>query len=412
MYYLLRIAVLTIFLALSGSVAAQQIGDRVRLESTNPDGVPVHPAAGDSSFVRWANGTIGQVSAIDNATGWFKVDSAGKNGWLTGRYLTVIPADPDVPAPAAPTEGTELPTYVVGTWNLEHFHDGQTRGFPENTRHGPSYGDRTTSDYQRIAGIIKAQLSARILVLNEINGRSGTARSDEMDKLLAALGAGWQYELAQSGAAQRIAILFDTSAARKDKCVEISFPPQDIQGKDVFDRDPLACKFTFLAAGGQPKNDLIVVGLHLASGQDFAQNHNEAMRKLRLKLHDLLSDGTFPAGERDIFLGGDLNASRYDNKLEDFWEGYDSGGFNFVTMSPEDGQEYFPTRLAGVPLLPKSQIDYLVASNQMGGLGGELVQLLGEVHGELLTGGFDDYREHVSDHLPVTARVRVVNDDD
>lgn len=31
---------------------AQEVGDTVRLESANPQGVPVHPAAGDRSFVR------------------------------------------------------------------------------------------------------------------------------------------------------------------------------------------------------------------------------------------------------------------------------------------------------------------------------------------------------------------------
>ena len=37
---------------------SQIVGDTVRLSSTNSQGVPVHPAAGDSSYVRWANGTL------------------------------------------------------------------------------------------------------------------------------------------------------------------------------------------------------------------------------------------------------------------------------------------------------------------------------------------------------------------
>jgi hypothetical protein len=303
------------FALCAGCALAQtpQIGDRVRLQSTNTAGVPVHPAAGDNSFIRWANGTLGEVKAIDTATGWFKIESSSKVGWTTGKYLTVVPPDPDAPTP--PSDGTEIPTAIVGTWNLEHFHDGQTRGFPENTNGGPSYGTRTASDLQRIAGIIKSQLTARILILNEINGRSGEVKSDEMDRLLAALGTGWQYALAASGNAQRIAILYDTALVRKEKCVELTFAAQDIDGKDVFEGDPLACRFTLLKAGGQTQNDFIVVGLNLASGQDKASNHNQAMRLLRLRLHSVLSDGTFPSTERDILLGGDLNASRYDNKL-------------------------------------------------------------------------------------------------
>jgi hypothetical protein len=50
-----------------------------RLESQNPQGVPVHPAGDDDSFIRSANGTIGQVVAIDAATGWIQVESAQRH---------------------------------------------------------------------------------------------------------------------------------------------------------------------------------------------------------------------------------------------------------------------------------------------------------------------------------------------
>jgi hypothetical protein len=72
---------------------AQVVGGRVRLESQNPQGVPVHPAAGDNNFVRWTNGTIGRIVALDAAMGWIQVDSAGKRGWVTGTYVTVLPPD-------------------------------------------------------------------------------------------------------------------------------------------------------------------------------------------------------------------------------------------------------------------------------------------------------------------------------
>ncbi len=43
-----------------------------------------------------------------------------------------------------------------------------TQGFPETPG---KYGPRTIADYQRIAGIITNRLLAKILVLNEINGK-------------------------------------------------------------------------------------------------------------------------------------------------------------------------------------------------------------------------------------------------
>ncbi len=94
-------------------------------------------------------------------------------------------------------------------------------------------------------------------------------------------------------------------------------------------------------------------------------------------------DGTFPAGEKDILIGGDMNASRYDTKLEDFWDLTDATGLNLKALSPEDGEEYLGTRLAGVPLVPSSKIDYLMFSNVTGGLGNDPVQNLAQVRQDM-----------------------------
>lgn len=399
-----NVLIVVLFLALFVQpLGAQNVGDTVRLESANPKGVPVHPAAGDRSFVRWENGTIGTVKAIDLQTGWFHLESPGKSGWVVKKYLTII-VDEDEPGITP-----EPLSYVVGTWNLEHFRDGASRGFPENTRGGPTYGPRTSEDFQEIARVISSQLSAKILILNEINGRSGTKESVELNRLLTFLGGNWDYELTESGRRIRIAILYDTNAVHKERCVEFVVPEQIADGKDVFDRDPLACLFTFLDASGQSMNDLIVVGLHLASGQRHVENHNTAMAILRTRISRALTDGTFPAGERDILIGGDLNASRYDTRVENFWVGYQINGTEFATLSPTNGPDYPGTRLAGVPLFPRSQIDYLIASMK---LSEDLVQPLAQVNLELLLAGFDEFREHLSDHIPVTVTVPVSLDDD
>jgi endonuclease/exonuclease/phosphatase family metal-dependent hydrolase len=388
---------------------AQVVGDTVRLESSNPAGVPVHPAAGIASFVRWDNGTVGKVTAIDAATGWREVRSEGDVGWVVRRYLVVIDPEPDPPEPPS----NELPAYGVGTWNLEHFRHGASRGFPENTNGGPSYGARTAGDLDRISEVIKTRLLARILILNEVNGRAGERASDELDELLGVMGNGWRYEITLSGDSQRVAILYDSKVARRDGCQEIAVPPTDVQGSDIFDRDPLACQFTLLSEAGEPMNDLLVVGVHLKSGQALVQNHNAAMATLAQRIQQLRGTGPFPAAEADVLIGGDLNASRYDNKLEDFWDDLDAAGLSYRTLAPQDGELYPPTRLAGVPLAPRSQIDYLMASGSAGGLASHLVQSVAHVHEDLLLpAGFDDFREHVSDHLPVTVRVRVVADDD
>lgn len=401
----LRLAA-ALVLVLPLTLPAQQPGDRVLLESSNVRGVPVHPAPGDNSFVRWENGSEGVVQSMDQETGWYLVASGGADGWIVKKYLTVVSEEP------VPSEGEEQDFYVVGTWNLEHFHEGATRGFPETLSGGPSYPPRTEDDYAFIAGVITSRILAKALILNEIAGDSPT-RSDELDRLLGHLGSNWTYELTQSGGSMRVALLYDSTAVRKNVCVEFVVEEQVLDGKDIFDRDPLACHVTFLDGDGAPMNDLVIVGLHLASGQPNNDNHNRAMEVLRERLHEAIDEGKLPSGEPDVLIGGDLNASRYDSADEDFWEGYDSDGFDFATLAPTDGTEYPGTRLAGTPLFPRSQIDYLLASSASDGLvGAELVRPTGHVHEELLPADFTEFRRRASDHLPVTVRIRVTADHD
>jgi endonuclease/exonuclease/phosphatase family metal-dependent hydrolase len=401
------LALLLLALLPAAGASAQVVGDSVRLESDNPAGVPARSAPGERSFVRWPNGTGARVLAIDPATRWLQVRTGTTTAWVVPRYATVV----SLTAEEDPEGGTEALAYVVGTWNLEHFREGASRGFPENLYGGPGYGPRTDEQYRLLAGAIRDQLLARLLVLNEVAGE-GPGRSAVLDRLLEHLRGHWTYDIGTTGGSQRVAVLFDSSAVRRNDCREIDVPRREVQGADIFARDPFVCHFTLRDRSGAAMNDLLVVGLHLASGQTKNQNHDEAMRVLRERLHELRQSGAVPAGERDVLVMGDLNASRYDAAAEGFWTGYDAGHFRFATLSPEDGTEYPGTRLAGVPLYPRSQIDYILASGMPGGIMDELVIATATVHLELVRDGFDAFRRDYSDHLPVTVRVRVVRDDD
>lgn len=397
------------FVWLAGPLPAQQVGDRVALNSTQPSGVPAHPAAGDARFVRWANGTEGVIIAFDSVSGWFQVAAAGRDGWFTRRYLTILPEEPE----PDPTDPAEQLSHVVGTWNLEWLRDGAGRGFPEYNLGGPRFGPRIDDDYRAIAEVITQTLDARILVLTEINGGPG-GRSTELDRLTGFLGVQWTYVIGSTGGSQRVAILFDSTAALAEECRELTIPERRIQNKDIFARDPLVCAFRLLARDRTPMNDLWVVGVHLASGQHLAANHDTAMAVLGQALRQLQGSGAFRTGERDVLIAGDFNASPYDNHREVFWEelGHTPDGWQFTTLAPEDGEAYPPTRLAGNPLFPRSRIDYVMGSGRLAGLVEELVLLEARVHEELLEIGFEEFRRIYSDHLPVTVRIRVVPDGD
>jgi len=169
--------------------------------------------------------------------------------------------------------------------------------------------------------------------------------------------------------------------------------------------------FTFLHSG-QPMNDLLIVGLHLASGQHLTKNHDKAMEVLRRKLDEARAEGTvLPAQEFDLLIGGDLNASKYDNKVEQFFDDMNTGDWAVLA-----GAAYPATRLAGVPLTPRSQIDYLIVTRKTatrsGLLGEEITAPEAAVHQELANGQWDQFRRVFSDHFPVTTCVGVMADND
>lgn len=302
-------------------------------------------------------------------------------------------------------------SYVVGAWNLEHFHEGAKRGFPEGTLRA-----RRTSDYQFIAATIK-QLDAKLLVLSEINGElveqvdeDGSfeeVQSPELQKLIGMLGPTYDYVIADSGDAQRIAMLFDTAFVRLNEACETNFPNIKVQKKGLFDRQPLYAHFTFLE-DGQERNDLVVVGVHLASGQDHNKNHDRAMQKLVKELGDARAqEFCIPDDEFDVMIAGDFNANRFGGPKEEFWDEMEGAGWDVLG---DDAATYSATRLSGKPLgLKTSKIDYIIVSK---GLAGEEVTARDPtIHTELISTP-DQFRLKASDHLPITVKINLMGDSD
>ena len=251
------------------------------------------------------------------------------------------------------------------------------------------------------------EIETAVLVLEEINGKpDGT--SEELDRLLGVLGPSYDYVIAQSGGSQRIAMLYDSRAARLNAWCEGSFANETVEGKGLFDRQPLFAHFTLLS-NGQPMNDLVVLGVHLASGQFHTENHDAAMAFVAATIDDARREEIcVPPDEFDVLICGDFNASRFDKDREDFWDDMESSGWNVLA----DDDSYPPTRLSGVPLSPKSVIDYVIVSSGEHGLDGEEVSAnQATVHSGVVTDA-DEFRLHCSDHIPVTTEVLVMEDTD
>lgn len=403
------IAVVSVSLLCSSTLLAET---HVRLKATNRLGVPLHPAAGDARVSgRLPDGSIAKVLERDAATGWIEISGAGEQGWITKRYV------------AEEFEGAVAPqaTYVIACWNLEHFHDGATRGFPEYKYGGPTYPARGQSDYDHIASIIQ-DLDLKIIALSEIFAKTVTVtdgeaefqdeRSPELERLIDAIDERhFDYVIGSAGGSQRLAILYDTGAVDLTASWEMNFPNIKVQGKGLFDRQPLVGHFRF-KQGSSEKNDLAVVAVHLASGQFNNKNHDKAMEMIREEIAEARRQGwVIPEDENDIVIMGDYNANRFDDKEEVFWDDMEESGWDVLADRKE---QYPPTRLSGHPLrLKGSRIDYIIITKGDAGLGGEEIDAAQAfVHEELIAGDAEEYRRRASDHLPVTVRVKVMADTD
>ncbi|MCZ6598271.1 MAG: hypothetical protein O7B99_11580 [Planctomycetota bacterium] len=386
------------------------VGDVVRLVQRDL-GIPAHPDVGDNRISRripaGAIVTIGAFGAPPREN-WVRIDFDGVEDWIVSKYVDAIVGTGAVPQHV-----------VVGCWNLEHF-NGSSRGFPETPG---AFGRRNATQIQAIADTITNDLGASLLVLEEIRGEmrfdpdlgEDVPVSDHLQELVDAMSGTWAYVLGRSGNTQRVAFLYDTSVVRVNEVVEWDVPARIIEGADIFARNPIAAHVTLLQ-GAQARNDLIVVGLHLASGQSRDDNHDAAIEELLRRLDQARAAGQLGgAAEQDVLLMGDLNANMFSPPAEQFFVDFETPGSAWDVLADD---VYPATRLSGNPLgLANSRIDYIIASTAGGGrtglVGDEILADSANVHTELLTARPPDrFRADLSDHLPVTVEIALVPDND
>ena len=129
--------------------------------------------------------------------------------------------------------------------------------------------------------------------------------------------------------------------------------------------------------------------------------------RLRNRLKALRGNNpVLPQEEDDILLAGDLNASPYDSQHEVFFSTYNIGNWNVLT-----GTGTYPaTRISN------KKLDYVIITTtnnmQQGLWGGEITSEPAKVWQELADGDWDQFREDLSDHFPVTTCVAVSSDSD
>jgi len=401
------------------------VNDDIKLvERYKDDGtdrlIPLHPEMGDNRISdRLPSGSQAKIIELGTPShsNWIRIQSGTVVGWIITKYVK------EVLEPTSSSDPT-ITKYKIGTWNIEHYKNEKVRGFPEYLHNGPTYEPRSQSQIRDLAKTIEQDLDLKALMLNEINGTNGEDEngeviyfSEELDNLLTELSSEWDYIITSSGYSQRVAFLYNSDFILVNEVLEISVPRREIQSKDIFARDPLAVHITLLE-DGIDKNDLVIVGVHLAAGQTNHKNHDTAMNVLVSQLAMAQSSNILGGiNEKDILILGDYNANYFLPPSEQFFISMDEPDSEWDVLVDND---YPATRMSGVPLsLETSQIDYIIASRYLPGctgLSGEEIQdQSAHVHVELIgsgSNGTDNFRRDLSDHLPVTIDVLVMADND
>jgi endonuclease/exonuclease/phosphatase family metal-dependent hydrolase len=258
------------------------------------------------------------------------------------------------------------PHVEVATWNLEWF-NSKSRGFPENTRGGPSYGPRDAQGLKTIAYLIKKH-GLEVVGLQEIESASG------LRALLEYL-PGYKMAIVNETATQHCALLWQSQAVQ----VSIQQPLRSLaitkgcrQGLHAFIR---AGKFDF---------DYMVT--HLANNDDQVAQQTAL---LSAWLHGTLRET--PPCDDDVLIGGDFNLTEREGPLQtllrDPWLVWCFLGFDQLP----------PTRAVSGKTIDHLFMTWNTYRNQR--LGPVVVPREDLEFGER-------YRELVSDHLPVIQSFR------
>lgn len=264
----------------------------------------------------------------------------------------------------------QTPHVEVGTWNLEWF-NSKSRGFPENTHGGPTYGPRDATALQTIAYLIQKH-GIDVLGLEEIESEA------DLQALLAYL-PGFEMYVVPDRANQHCALIWDgkqVTASIQPPLAALAITPGCREGL-----------YARLCAG-QFSFDYMVV--HLANKDDQVARQTTLLSEW---LHGYLPESK--PQDNDVLIAGDFNLTPAESALQtllsDPWLAWCWAG---VTGAP-------PTR----PVSRKT-IDHLFMS-----WSAYTHQRLGDtqVPREDLELG-ERYRELVSDHLPVIQSFRTDSD--
>jgi endonuclease/exonuclease/phosphatase family metal-dependent hydrolase len=264
----------------------------------------------------------------------------------------------------------QVPHVEVATWNLEWFNHAK-RGFPENTRGGPTYGPRDAQALETIAYLVRKH-GLDAVGLQEIQS------AEDLEQLLPYL-PGYRVCVVDETASQHCALLWDSAVVTVELQPQLSVLAVTRGQRQGLHAWIKSGQFTF---------DYLVV--HLANRDDQVAWQVQLLTSwLRGTL------GESPPRDDDAVIGGDLNLTPWEAPLQVLLaDPLLAWCFAGVTDLP-------PTRAPSGKTIDHVFMTRDVYDNQR----------LGEaqVPREDLEFG-ERYRELISDHLPVIQSFRTDRD--
>ncbi|MCH7728115.1 MAG: endonuclease/exonuclease/phosphatase family protein [Planctomycetes bacterium] len=210
---------------------------------------------------------------------------------------------------------------TITTWNIERL-GTQGRGVTSGFGRG-SLPLRSKEELQDIAVLITNTLKSDVIALQEIgitHRRLGVSFSKQLNTIrdeLKKLGKSWSYYLPPVDVTPAAndrknifpAFLWNRKRVRLRNVFAMNMENQVLAGKALFDRRPLVGYFEAIDADGKGTNDFVLVNVHMASGQDYDENHLIAMTLIEYELPREL--GRHAIREQDRIILGDFNDNPY-----------------------------------------------------------------------------------------------------
>lgn len=418
---ILRSFLILFFLLAPGTVHAVDVdlGQRVKVVSSNPKGVPLHKDAKPSMTARIPNGSIVTVIDFDAEKHWLQVRvPGGTEGWIVEKYVDEVLPGPPASNPeedawqvwsspagcdAVVSSGSRMAVTSddvlrIGAWNIRWFPDGTTA-----TDVAPEKG----TDLSWLACVI-TWMNLDILAIEEIRAydHAQDALESVVDGLTASTGGDWRVDLQNCGGAssQHVGYLWNANRVDLSNAKDLwEFNGAAESASELCQGHLRPGRYVRVKAPDGIDFHMVVVHLDMGTKEKDYGNRKRVFERIQEAMESYAGDDT------DIIILGDFNimgkgasvSAEEESDALTSTVATESPGFAHLDVSPEC-TEYYSGK--------GGWLDHILVTSSME----ELLSTAGQVSGycalanctPLEPENMPPAYERLSDHCPVILELR------